>query len=93
MLVHNLRPVLVVADDQLIDEGSLLDLSAIGAPPLGLFIDEGILDTHTATVDWGDGSAIEAPTIFAANGSGALGGTHTYTDNGVYDSDRHRHRR
>jgi PKD repeat protein len=84
MVVHNLRPVLVVADSQVTNEGTTLDLGAIGAPPLAVFIDEGILDTHTATVDWGDGSAIEVPTIFAANGSGALGGTHTYADNGVY---------
>jgi PKD repeat protein len=85
LVVQNLRPVLVVALDQQVDEGTLLDLSALGAPPLGLFIDKGILDTHTATVDWGDGSAIELPTIFAAAGSGALGGTHTYTDDGVYE--------
>jgi PKD repeat protein len=85
LIVHNVRPVLVVAVDQMVDEGSPLDLSAVGAPPLGLFIDKGILDTHTATVDWGDGSALESPTIFAAAGSGALGGTHTYADNGVYE--------
>ncbi len=85
LIIQNVRPVLVVAQDQMVDEGSLLNLSAIGAPSLGLFIDDGILDTHTATVDWGDGSTIESPTIFAAAGSGALGGTHTYTDDGVYE--------
>ncbi|MEX2091159.1 MAG: PKD domain-containing protein, partial [Pirellulales bacterium] len=85
LIVHNVRPVLTVAPDQMVDEGSLLDLSAVGAPPLGLFIDDGLLDTHTATVDWGDGSTIESPTIFAAAGSGALGGTHTYTNDGVYE--------
>jgi PKD repeat protein len=83
--VNNVRPVLVVAVDQSINEGQPLNLSGIGgAPPLGLFIDNGNQDTHTATVNWGDGSATEATTIFAANGSGALGGTHTYADNGIY---------
>ncbi len=85
ILVHNVRPVLVAAADQMVDEGAELDLSAIGAPPLGLFIDVGVLDTHTATVDWGDGSASENPTIFVAGGSGALGATHRYNDNGVFE--------
>ena len=43
-----------------------------------------MLDTHTATVDWGDGSAIENATVIEAFGAGTLGGTHTYADNGVY---------
>jgi PKD repeat protein len=85
ILVHNVRPVLVVAPDQTIDEGSPLNLSALSASPLGLFVDKGILDTYTATVDWGDGSAIEAPVIFATPSSGTLGGNHTYTDDGIYE--------
>ena len=82
--VDNVRPVLVVANNQTVNEGQLLDLSIIGAPPLGLFIDDGTLDSHTATVDWGDGTPIEQPTIFSASGSGALAGTHTYNDDGIY---------
>jgi PKD repeat protein len=82
--VNNVRPVLVVAIDQTIDEGQSLNLSGIGAPPLGLFIDDGIHDTHTATVNWGDGSATETATVFSAGGSGVLGGSHTYADDGVY---------
>ena len=58
--VNNVRPVLVVALDQSVNEGALLDLSGMGAPPLGLFIDDGVLDTHTATVDWGDGAGPDA---------------------------------
>ena len=84
VLVNNVPPVLTVADDQIVNEGAVLDLSAIGAPPLGLFVDPSILDTYAATVDWGDGSSVETPTIFPAPGSGALGGTHTYQDNGLY---------
>ena len=68
----------------LVAEGSLLDLSGVGAPPLGLFIDDGILDTHLATIDWGDGTAAQNAVVFFANGSGALGGTHIYADDGLY---------
>jgi PKD repeat protein len=82
--VANVRPVLNVAPDQTVDEGAVLDLSAIGAPPLAVFADEGIADTHTATVDWGDGSDVEMPTLFPVPGAGTLGATHVYQDNGVY---------
>jgi PKD repeat protein len=83
--VNNVRPVVVVAQNQSINEGEFLDLSGLGgAPPLGLYVDPGLNDTHTATVDWGDGSSVENAAIFAGPGSGALGGSHTYADNGVY---------
>jgi PKD repeat protein len=84
VIVNNVRPVLVVAADQMVNEGQLLDLSGQGAPILGLFIDTGTHDKHTATVDWGDGSGVQSPTLSEAAGSGALTGTHTYVDDGVY---------
>src|SRR5688572_19819938 len=68
----------------MINEGQLLDLSGLGAPLLGVYIDDGKLDTHTATIDWGDDSLPEPAQIFPGNGSGALGGMHTYADNGDY---------
>ena len=81
----NVPPFLVVPLDQDVNEGQLLDLSAAnGAPPLGLFIDTDLADTHIATVDWGDGSAIENTTIIQGLGAGALGGTHVYADQGTY---------
>ena len=82
--VNNVPPVVVPAPDQMVDEGQLLNLSGIGAPPLALFVDAGKVDTHTATIDWGDGSPLENATVFFSNGSGALGGTHTYADDGNY---------
>ncbi len=83
--VKNVPPVLVTATDQMVNEGQLLDLSGMGgAPPLGLFVDPGLLDTHTATVNWGDGNPTQSATVFQGIGAGALGGTHTYADNGVY---------
>ncbi len=40
-------------------------------------------DTHTATVDWGDGT-VEAATVVEADGSGTASGSHGYTNNGTY---------
>jgi PKD repeat protein len=83
--VKNVSPVLVVSQDQMLNEGQLLNLSGSGgAPPLALFVDQGILDTHTATVDWGDGSGPQSATVISASGSGVLGGSHTYLENGIY---------
>ncbi len=83
--VKNVPPALVVATMQNVLEGNLLDLSGLGsAPPIGLFVDPGTLDTHTATIDWGDGRAIDNATVFAGMGAGALGGMHVYADDGLY---------
>ncbi|HVT26667.1 MAG TPA: PKD domain-containing protein, partial [Lacipirellulaceae bacterium] len=85
VMVQNVPPVLVTAPDQTVAEGHLLDLSGTGgAPPLGLFVDPGLLDTHTATVNWGDGSTTENATIIPGVGAGALGGTHKYAEDGTY---------
>ena len=48
------------------------------------FTDIGILDTHTAVVDWGDGSAPEMVTVIQGAGSGMVTGSHIYTNGGVY---------
>lgn len=47
------------------------------------FTDPGILDTHTATWDWGDGN-ITAGVVTEADGNGSVTGSHSYTDPGVY---------
>lgn len=47
------------------------------------FTDPGIPDTHTALVDWGDGSSGPG-TVVEAGGSGSAGGSHVYTVPGVY---------
>lgn len=43
-----------------------------------------MLDTHTAMIDWGDGSAPEAVAVSQGAGSGSLTATHVYGDNGAY---------
>jgi len=47
------------------------------------FTDAGIFDTHTATIDWGDGTSSSA-TVSEANGSGSASGSHEYASAGVY---------
>jgi len=48
----------------------------------GLFSDAGTLDTHTALIDWGDGTATSAVIYQAA---GSFSGTHAYTTGGIFD--------
>ena len=47
------------------------------------FYDQGINDTHNATIDWGDDTITDA-TIDEINGSGTLTGSYAYFDPGVY---------
>jgi uncharacterized repeat protein (TIGR01451 family) len=47
------------------------------------FTDAGILDTHTATVAWGDG-ATTSGLISESGGAGVVSATHTYQDDGTY---------
>lgn len=82
--VLNAPPEVTATTDQTLPEGSLLDLSgANGAPYLATFTDPGVNDTHSATVDWGDGH-IEAADVTYLNGIGLVAGSHTYADNGTY---------
>jgi RHS repeat-associated protein len=48
------------------------------------FTDADVADTHTATIDWGDGSAVQSGSVTESNGSGTISGSHTYADNGTY---------
>lgn len=79
--VLNIQPSLTLVADQQVDEGALLDLTGGG---LGSFTDPGTLDTHTATVNWGDGTPTENVTVNQSNGSGTLDASHHYADNGLY---------
>ena len=48
------------------------------------FTDRGILDVHTATVDWGDGAGPEPATLAEEVGAGIVTASHTYTADGTY---------
>jgi hypothetical protein len=48
------------------------------------FSDSGTLDTHTGTIDWGDG-IVTAGTISESGGSGSITGSHVYPTAGTYN--------
>jgi uncharacterized repeat protein (TIGR01451 family) len=48
-----------------------------------VFTDPGVLDTHTATIQWGDGST-EPGTVHETDGSGSVSGSHSYATTGVF---------
>ncbi len=48
-----------------------------------IFSDAGLLDTHTAIVDWGDGT-VEAASVTPTPSGGEADGDHTYAEPGVY---------
>jgi hypothetical protein len=84
--VHNLSPSLDAGVNQAVSEGSTV-------LALSTFNDSGSLDTHTATINWGDGTATEYGVVnespagppgstFGLDGS--VLGTHAYADNGTY---------
>jgi hypothetical protein len=57
-------------------EGTAVSLSAT-------FSDSGTQDTHTAAVDWGDGTTSPA-IVTGADGQGTVSAEHIYADNGVH---------
>lgn len=64
------------------------DQIAIEDQPVALagafYTDPGLTDTHTATLDWGDGSPLEPGVITPGSGSGTIAGSHVYAAPGVY---------
>lgn len=48
------------------------------------FSDRNTRDTHTATVDWGDGSGPQHATVRENKGRGQLSATHTYSSSGNF---------
>ncbi len=48
------------------------------------FTDRGTLDSHRATVDWGDGSGSQHLAVNQGAGSGTVMGSHAYAVGGVY---------
>ena len=75
--VNNVAPVVTPGDDQTENEGDVVTVDAT-------FTDPSIVDTHTATINWDDGTGDEAVPVVQNPGSGSLSGTHVYADNRVY---------
>lgn len=87
VVVANNTPTVDAGADQLVVEGEVVSLDP------ATFNDLGTLDSHTATVDWGDGTATEAGVVaetpFGPLGSllgldGTVAGSHVYADDGEY---------
>jgi predicted GH43/DUF377 family glycosyl hydrolase len=76
--VDNVAPTVHAGADQTVDEGTTVALDP------ATFDDPGTADTHTATIDWGDGSPVQPGTVTEAGGSGTVAGDHSYADNGAY---------
>lgn len=75
--VTNVAPVVEAGVDQTADEGQTVNLDPAS------FTDPGTADTHTAQIDWGDGT-VDDGTVAESSGSGTVTGSHNYGDNGVY---------
>jgi PKD repeat protein len=87
IIVNNVAPTMDAGADQTVNEGDLVNLDPSS------FNDKGTLDTHTATINWGDGTSTEAGTVtespFGPPGStagmdGTISGSHVYADNNDY---------
>ncbi len=53
------------------------------ATEIASFTDANTADTHSCTIDWGDGNTT-AGTVSESSGSGTCTGSHSYADNGAY---------
>lgn len=74
LTVNNVDPVLgpLSLSAAVIDEDDSVTLA-------GSFTDVGVLDTHTVSVDWGDGNVTSA-TVTQGSGSGTFTASHQYLD-------------
>ncbi|MGA1842254.1 MAG: PKD domain-containing protein, partial [bacterium] len=75
--VNNVAPFVEAGPDQTTTEG--ISISLLPAT----FSDPGVEDTHTATINWGDG-IVESASLTESNGSGIVEGSHTYSASGSY---------
>ncbi|MBP9145626.1 MAG: DUF11 domain-containing protein [Thermoanaerobaculia bacterium] len=78
LLVLNLPPAVTAAADA----GGYASLEERFA--LATFTDPGVLDSHLATVDWGDGSPLAGAEVDEDGGSGSVAASHTYAVAGSY---------
>ena len=80
--VNNIAPVITNLVSSASDVGDAAERKLVTVT--GTFTDVGTLDTHIATIDWGDGTTSEA-IITESNGSGSLSNSHKYTSGGIYE--------
>jgi hypothetical protein len=80
--VNNVAPIVTnfasdTTFEDLAEENGLVTVTAS-------FTDVGTQDTHSAVVDWGDGSPVEPATVDQGAGSGTVTATHAYASGGVF---------
>ncbi len=76
--VNNKPPVVDAGADRTVTAGDTVNLNAT-------FSDVGVNDApFAATIDWGDGSAVENATVGGTASAGTAGGSHAYAAAGVY---------
>ena len=78
LAVTNVAPVVgaITSSASLLSVNSVVNVSAN-------FTDEGVLDSHTAEWDWGDGST-SAGIVTESGGTGSVNNSHVYSSAGVY---------
>src|SRR5262245_50889515 len=75
--ISNNPPMIFAADLQAhVTRGTAVNLT-------GSFADSGLNDTHTAVVDWGDGT-MQPLSLTQTSGSGSFAGSHSYTSVGTF---------
>jgi PKD repeat protein len=77
-VVANLPPNVETGPDQTVNEGDVVNLAPAA------FTDFNVQDTHTATINWGDGAPPEPGSVSEGGGSGVVSGAHVYADDGIY---------
>ncbi|MBM3944248.1 MAG: hypothetical protein FJ317_01995, partial [SAR202 cluster bacterium] len=81
--VLNVAPSIDAGSNQSVPEGTFVTLAST-------YSDPGFPDTHTATVNWGDGTPTQPGTVTPVVGSpgvpttGTVSASHAYGDNGTY---------
>jgi hypothetical protein len=76
VFVQNAPPMVLAGRDRVSGPELVLDDS--------VFDDPGVVDTHTAAVDWGDGSGPEVAAVSEVLGEGIVTAGHTYAVEGVH---------
>jgi hypothetical protein len=80
-LVKNVNPVITAFSSDAEECGERGEADAVHVT--GMFTDVGTLDSHTATISWGDGMSTAA-TIVAAGGVGTIAAEHVYASGGIF---------
>ncbi|HVG10275.1 MAG TPA: Calx-beta domain-containing protein [Thermoanaerobaculia bacterium] len=75
--VRNAAPVAAAGADRKVVRGVVLPLTAT-------FTDAGTGDTQTATIDWGDGTPVQAGVVTKTSTPWKVTGSHAYAADGVY---------